>query len=271
MRRLLIPMLLCVAAAAFGCQTPPAAHGASGPQLERILAAGVLRVGLSGDQPPLNMRDASGELIGFDVDLADALAKSMGLEVQFVAMPFAKLLPAVEAGEVDLVISGVTITPQRNARVAFAGPYFISGQSVLAKKGTVASATVPDLDVAGRKYAAIEGSTSEAFVNEWLPRATVATSPDYDGAVARLFAGEVDAVVADYPLCAFTEMRHPEAELETLTATDFVEPLGIAVRAGDPLFVNLLENYIESLSDTGLLVNLRARWFSPGSWVDELP
>ena len=71
--------------------------------------------------------------------------------------------------------------------------------------------------------------------------------------------------------CAFAVLRRPEAGLETFTTSFTVEPLGIAAPPGDPLFVNLLENYLESLADTGMLTNLRARWFSAGSWIDELP
>ena len=275
MRRLQLALFLLVAGAALGCHSFGAMSGSGaeppGPQLRRILESGVLRVGLSGNQPPLNMRNAEGELIGLEVDLVDALATSMGLETQLVTMPFAALLPALEAGEVDLVISGLTITPERNARVAFAGPYFISGKSVLAKEGTLASASPADLDLPDRTYVALEGSTSERFVNEWLTRAKLVTAPDYDTAIQRVLDGEVHALVADYPICAFTVMRRPEAGLETFTTSFTIEPLGIAVRPGDPLFVNLLENYLQSLADTGILTNLRARWFSVGPWVEDLP
>lgn len=275
MRRFQLAVFLLLAGAALGCQSFRGMTGleteAPGPQLHRILESGVLRVGLSGNQPPLNMRNKRGELIGLEVDLVDALATSMGLDTQLVTMPFAALLPALEAGELDLVISGLTITPERNARVAFAGPYFISGKSVLAKVGTVASASPADLDLPHRTYVALEGSTSERFVKEWLTQAKLVTAPDYDAAIQRVLDGDVHALVADYPICAFTVMRRPEAGLETFTTSFTIEPLGIAIRPGDPLFVNLLENYLQSLADTGILTNLRARWFSVGSWVEELP
>ena len=117
---------------ALGCSSFGQFAGTSrSSRLDRILQKGELRVGLTGDQPPLNMRSKSGSIIGLEVDMAEALAESMRLEVRLVPMPFADLLPALERGDVDLVISGVTITPARNARVAFAGPYFISGKSVL--------------------------------------------------------------------------------------------------------------------------------------------
>jgi polar amino acid transport system substrate-binding protein len=113
-----LAVLVLWACAALGCQWPGASlapnGGAASPHLSRILASGVLRIGLSGDQPPLNMRNKAGELIGFEVDLAEALATSMGIDTQLVTMPFAALLPALEAGDIDLIISGMTITAERN-------------------------------------------------------------------------------------------------------------------------------------------------------------
>ena len=133
----LLTGLLALALA--GCQSLSVGGGSGSQHLKRILASGELRAGLSGDQAPLNMHTKSGELIGLDVDLVRALAQSMGLTPRFVEMPFARLLPALERGEVDLVISGMTITPARNARVAFVGPYFISGKSLLTKSEKIAN------------------------------------------------------------------------------------------------------------------------------------
>ena len=131
MKRTLRTLLLGILALALGaCQTFSKSGSVSdpaAPRLQRILDSGELRVGLSGNQPPLNMKNKRGEIIGFEVDLVNALAHAMGLETRLIARPFAELLPALAKGELDLVISGMTITPRRNARVAFAGPYFISG------------------------------------------------------------------------------------------------------------------------------------------------
>jgi len=74
------------------------------------------------------MRNRQGEIVGFEIDIVQALADAMGLELRFDVRPFPELLPALERGETDLVISGLTMTPERNARVAFAGPYFVSGR-----------------------------------------------------------------------------------------------------------------------------------------------
>jgi len=263
---------LCVLALG-ACMSFPGSHGETAPaRLQRILESGELRVGLSGNQPPLNMRDKRGELIGLEVDLVETLARSMGLEARFVPMPFGDLLAALEDGEVDLVISGMTITPERNARVAFAGPYVISGKSILTRSRKIANVeSTAALDDPKRSYAALAGSTSEQFVKTALPRAQLVATRDYDSAVQMVIHDEVDALVADFPFCAFAVLRHPEADLVSLVTPFTIEPLGIALPADDPLLVNLVENYLSTLANTGILTQLKAKWFSKGPWLAELP
>ena len=91
--------------------------------LTRITESGELRVGLSGEQPPLNMTARNGEIIGLEVALVRVLAQSMGVEAVLVKRPFGQLLDALDAGDVDIVMSGMTITPERSSRVAMVGPH----------------------------------------------------------------------------------------------------------------------------------------------------
>jgi polar amino acid transport system substrate-binding protein len=101
--------------------------------LSTILKKGEIRIGMTGNQPPFTMKAKSGELIGYEVDLATALAKNMGVKLKLVEMPFSDLLGALKAGRIDAVMSGMTMTPERNLEVLFAGPYIISGKSILTK------------------------------------------------------------------------------------------------------------------------------------------
>ena len=153
-------LLVCLAVLWLGgCQLLQAPGRAGVSRLERILESRELRVGLSGSQPPLNMTTKSGRIIGLEVDLIEALAEAMGLRVRLVQRPFGELLSALESGEVDLVISGMTITAERNARVAFVGPYFISGKSVLTLSETIARVdSTTELDSPERTYVAVAGS-----------------------------------------------------------------------------------------------------------------
>ena len=113
------------------------------PVLDRIQQRGELVVGTMGNMPPLNMTDKDGAIFGLEPDLARLLANAMNVKVKFVTKPFNELLPALQAGNVDMVLSGMTITPMRNLKVAFVGPYFISGKAFLTKTKTIAMLKMP--------------------------------------------------------------------------------------------------------------------------------
>jgi len=240
--------------------------------LSRIVTSKTLRVGMSGSQPPLNFKNKSGEMMGLEVDLAEALAELMQAELQIVQKPFGELLGALAAGEVDLVMSGMTITPERNLRSAFVGPYYLSGKSILTRSSSLAQADeASDLDVADLKIAALAGSTSEEFVRKVLPKASLTTTPDYDAAVAMLLEDEVGVLVADREAVALTAFLHPKENLASLRDPLTIEPIGIAVPPGDALLVNFLENTMGALETSGLMSMLRSRWTEQSDWIQQLP
>jgi polar amino acid transport system substrate-binding protein len=264
--------LLAATLALIGAPGCASLSGDPAPVLSRILDTGVLRVGMSGDQAPLNATSRAGEMFGLEVDLAKVLAGSMGVEVELVAMPFPELLGALEAGDVDMVMSGMTITPQRNAKFAFVGPYFVSGKSILTRSAALAAASqATDIDRPSVRLAALDGSTSQRFVEVFTPKATLVATASYDEAVTMVREGQVDAVVADFPICVLSAMRYPGEGLVTLTSPLTIEPIGIALPASDALFVNLVTNYLNAVQATGALDQLRARWFENGDWVSRLP
>jgi polar amino acid transport system substrate-binding protein len=248
-------------------EEPPPAAG-----LESIRATGVLRVGMTGKQPPFNVRTRSGAIIGLDADLANALADTIGVRAEFVELDFNQLISALEEGQVDMVISELTMTPGRNSRVAFAGPYFISGKAILTKSATLARANeAEDINRPGITLTALSGSTSEDFVRELVPSARLIATTDHQQAAQLVIDDEADAMVADLPTCVVTELRNPDAGLSTLASPLSYEPLGIALPADDPLLLNLVQNYMYLLEGTGLMDQLRAKWFSDPSWLSELP
>ncbi|MFC1664224.1 transporter substrate-binding domain-containing protein, partial [Pseudomonadota bacterium] len=97
------------------------ANAIAGEVMDRILAKGELVVGTTGTQVPFTAKAKAGGVIGMDIDLAKLIAVNMGVKVKFETMPFAELLPKLEAGKIDLVLSGMTMTLQRNRKVAFVG------------------------------------------------------------------------------------------------------------------------------------------------------
>jgi len=240
--------------------------------LQRIAQQGELVVGTAANMPPLNMTTRDGNIIGYEIDLARLMAGAMGVKLRLVPIPFAELLPTLETGKVDMVISGMTITPERNLKFAFVGPYFISGKSFLTKQETIASMTdARRLNQADTRLAALGGSTSERFVKEFLPRATLVTVENYDEGVNLVLVDEVEALIADFPICIVSVFRYPDRGLTSLITPITYEPLGIALPADDPLMVNWVQNFLRTFEGGGGLDGLRDRWFEDSSWLRELP
>jgi len=166
-----------------GMQQGSSSSSAS-PVLDRIQKRGELVVGTMGNMPPLNMTAKDGEIFGLEPDLARLMADAMNVKVKFVAKPFSELLPALQAGEVDMVLSGMTITPKRNMKVAFVGPYFISGKAFLTKVKTIAMAKEADeINTPNTKIVALKDSTSQEFAEAVLDKTTLFTTGTYDEAV----------------------------------------------------------------------------------------
>ncbi len=248
-----------------------ASSTSSSPVLDRIQKRGELIVGTMGGMPPLNMTSKDGEIFGLEADLAEMIAGAMGVKVRFVTRPFSELLPALQTGEVDMVLSGMTITPKRNLKVAFVGPYFISGKAFLTKVKTIANAKeAEDVNTPDTKLVALRDSTSQAFAEAALDKTTLVTTGTYDEAVDMVLQDKVHALIADYPICVVSVFRYPEAGLLSVITPLTYEPIGIAIPANDPLLMNWTTNTLNSIEASGQLDELKLKWFAEGAWLDKL-
>jgi polar amino acid transport system substrate-binding protein len=242
------------------------------PVLDRIIAKKELTVGTAASMPPLNMTTKNGEIIGMEMDLARFFANAMEVKLTLSRMPFNDLLPALEKGKVDMVLSGMTMTPGRNLRVAFVGPYFASGKSVLTKKKNVESVDeLSKMNQPDKVLVALKGSTSQMFVEKLIPKAKLVLADNYDQAVAIVRNDEAVAMVADYPICAVSVHRYPDAGFITLGKPISYEPIGVALPANDPLLVNWVQNSLNFLEKSGEIEGLASRWFKDTSWLSLLP
>jgi polar amino acid transport system substrate-binding protein len=248
------------------------AKASASPVIDRIQQRGELAVGMAGNMPPLNMTTKEGELIGYEVDLARAMAGAMGVKAKMKVMPFAELLPALQSGKIDLILSNMTITPGRNLKVAFVGPYFSSGKAFLTKIKTIAMADeAADINSKNTKLVALKGSTSQAFVEKAIPNATLVTANDYDQAVKMVLEDKVHAMVADYPICVVSVFRHPDQGLLSVVTPLTYEPIGVGVPAGDPLLVNWVENFMGIAEEVGMFEALKEKWLLKADWLQRLP
>ena len=242
------------------------------PVLDRILTKKELVVGTAASMPPLNMTTKDGQIVGMEMDLARMFADGMGVKLTLKPMHFNDLLPALEAGQVDMILSSMTITPGRNLKVAFVGPYFASGKSILTKKANVESVDeIAKMNNPEKVFVALKGSTSQMFVERLMPKAKLVLADDYGQAVAMVRNDKAVAMVADYPICMVSVYRYPEAGLITLEKPISYEPIGIALPPNDPLLVNWVQNFLNTLEKTGEMQLLLERWFKDTSWVSRLP
>ncbi len=236
--------------------------------VKRILNAGKLTVGMTGTQPPFAVMSKSDELIGYEVDLAKYLAEALEVELEIKQFSFSELLGELEKGNVDMVMSGMTVTPLRNTKVAFVAPHMLTGKSILTKSDIYSKTkNTEELNTSGIRVAALASSTSEDFVNGYLPNTTLTKVANYDEGIDLVIDGKVDVLVADYSICAYSVLMHQDKGLVTLENPLTIEPLGVALPPDDPQLINLVENYLMNLELSGLLQRLERKWFEDGTWL----
>jgi polar amino acid transport system substrate-binding protein len=246
--------------------------GASaGSTMERIVKKGELVVGTSGTQPPMSATNKKGELMGMDVDMSKAIADAMGVKLKFAQMPFAELLPALEAGKIDMILSGMTITSERNTKVAFVGPYVVTGKGILAvEQRFTALKEAKGLDAPEVTVAALKDSTSQKFAQKSMSKAKLVIFGSYDEGIDLLLKNKVDVIVADFQFCALTAFRNTKKGLIAGKSPLSFEPLGIAMQE-DTLLINWVQNFLIQFEGTGEMKKAGEKWLNPGSWIDELP
>lgn len=264
----LLVLALVTGCAGMNAGTAPAR---TSPVMDRIIQNGELVVGTAGSMPPLNMTTKDGQVVGIEPDIARHIAGAMGVKLRIETMPFAELLPALKAGKVDMVLSNMTITPKRNLSAAFVGPYYVSGKAFLTKLETIALAReAADVNSPETTLAVLKGSTSQYFAEEVIPDATLIATDDYDGAVELVRNGKAHAMIADYPICLVSVYRYPDDGLLTVVTPLTYEPIGIAVPTNDPLLVNWLENFLNTLDVSGTLESITDYWLGDASWLQDL-
>ena len=234
--------------------------------LEQVSRSGILRVGMS-TFVPWAMKDKAGNLIGFEVDVATRLAKDMGVRVEFVPTKWSGIIPSLLTGKFDIIIGGMGIRPDRNLKANFSIPYDYTGMSILAHKELAAGFDKlgdfnrPEVSIAARM-----GTTAAAATKRFMPRAKLRLFDDEAQAVQELLLGRVHAVVASEPLPQFQVLKHPDKLFLPLKDTFTKEPIGFAVRKGDPDTLNYLDNWIRVVESEGWLAERKHYWFETQDW-----
>jgi len=238
--------------------------------IENALKRGVLRVGMS-TFVPWAMKDKTGKLIGFEIDVANRLAQDTGVKIEFVPTKWAGIIPALLTGKFDVIIGGMGILPQRNLKVNFTIPYDYSGMSIVANKKLAAGfKRLEEFNLPEVKIAARLGSTAEMAVRKYMPQVKLQLFDDESQVIQELRSGRVHAMVASAPLPTYLALENPEVLFLPLQETFTKEPIGFAVRKGDVDTLNYFNNWIRVVEAEGWLKERKHYWFNTKEWEKQL-
>lgn len=238
--------------------------------IDTIQKRGVLRVGMS-TFVPWAMQDKTGELIGFEIDVARRLASDIGVEVEFVPTKWSGIIPALLTGKFDVIIGGMGILPERNLKVNFTIPYEYSGMSIVAHKGNAAGFdSLDDFNKPDVVIAARIGTTAADAAQKYMPEAEIRLFDDESQALQELKTGRAHAVVASAPLPAFEAIDNPDTLFLPIEGTFTKEPIGFAVKKGDYDTVNFFNSWITVVDAEGWLRERQHYWFETRDWESKI-
>jgi len=242
-----------------GTLAPP---GVSADTLEDVRKKGVLVVGVKDSTPPFGYRDnRSGEIVGYDVDIAKAVANKLGVRLEIKPVTSLDRIPQLLDGSIDMIAAMMSINPDRSKLIDFSSIYFRTTQKFLAKKGTIRSLK----DLAGKKIATAKGSTAERNLKVAIPGAKIVLYNDYDQAARALYQGKVAALATDEVILTGLLEKAPgkqKYDIPDIGISD--EIYGLGVRKGNRNFLDQVNSALKDLGTTGEGRKIFVKWFPAG-------
>lgn len=241
---------------------PASGRMPAGSTMARIQARGTLRVGVDQNTYKFGYRDpASGQIIGFDIDIAHAIAKAIfgdPNKIQFVSITAAQRIPDVLNHTVDLVADTMTVTCDRLRQVAFSTIYYDAGQNVLVRKDSGLTGLA---DLGGKKVCAAAGSTSIANIAAIPSKPVPVAVNDWTDCLVMLQQGQVSAVSTDDTILRGLAAQDPNTKL--LLTTNFTkEPYGLAMDLHATDLVEFVNGVLAQLRSDGGWASIYARWLN---------
>lgn len=243
--------------------TTAAASSAAADAGLGLVTDGKLTVGTSPDFPPFENLE-NNQYVGLDIDLAQALADKLGLELEMKTLQFDAIVPAVAAGgQVDLGISGITIDPEREEQVDFSDSYYIDDLAVVAMKADadITADTYADaLNQAGVTIAVQSGTTAESYAQENFPNATTQPYGNATDAFAAMQAGQANAVITNKAVGAkMVSESYTDAQVIKEIATG--EEYGVAVSKDNSALLDAVNDALAAITDDGTLDSIVNKYF----------
>ncbi|QNK40815.1 transporter substrate-binding domain-containing protein [Caproicibacter fermentans] len=259
-------MLLSACSPSSGMQDGQSAVNTSGSQasapksgdtsLQRVLDAGKLTVVGSGGYPPFNYIDDSGNVIGFDVDVGQEIAKRMGVKLNYVTSEWSGLIEGLRNSRYDAILGSMAITEERLQSVNFTTPYYYSGAQLVVRSDS--GFTDPN-QLKGKKIAVATGTNFEQDVNAL--GAESALYDDDNSTMLELISGRVDGVITDRLVALEAKRKMKEGDrFQLLGKVMRVEKMGIAVNQNDTSLLNKLNEIVQAMHDDGTLTQISKKW-----------
>lgn len=210
-----------------------------------------LTVGMELQYPPFETSNAVGEPEGISVDLAYALGDYLGKEVEIQNIAWSGLIPAIQSGKIDVILSSMSVRPDRAESVTFSKPYAQSTLAILANKNSnIKSAS--DLNKDGVKVAVKVGTSGFLYANENLPKATINTIDKADTGILELAQGKSDAFLYDQMSIYRSQLEYPDTTMAILEQfQEDPEPWAMAVKLDNTELVNEINAFIDDYQAKG--------------------
>jgi polar amino acid transport system substrate-binding protein len=221
----------------------------------------VLRVGTSPDFPPFEfINETTNEIVGIDIDLVKLVAQKIGYEVEIVPIDFDGLIPALQAGQIDIVASGMTITEDRSKVVDFSIPYWEANQAILIAKGSqFKPRSLEDLN--GKVVGVQTGTTAEElvtkYINETSANIQVKSYTSYILATQDLLNGRIDVVIVDEPVARALQRTY---NVETSATIETGERYGFAVRKGNTELLSAINKALSEILNSQEWINIISKY-----------
>jgi polar amino acid transport system substrate-binding protein len=228
----------------------PAARAAENP----------LRVGMDLSYPPFETIGSDGAPTGVSVELATALAASLGRALVLENIPFTGLIPALKSEKIDLIISSMTATPERAKAVAFSEPYLTTGLAMLVPADSAAQ-NFADLDQAGNTIVVRQGTTGEVFARREVRQARILTLEKENACVLEVVQGKASAFIYDQ-MSVFQNAKRNPAQTRALLAPLQQESWAVALRLDDDALVAATNDFLEQFRREGGFDRLAAKYLA---------
>lgn len=223
--------------------------------LQRVRRAGVLRVGIDATYPPFGMAEG-GDFSGFDVDIARAVARELGVRAEIINASFDGVFPALQNGSFDAVISAVTITAERQKTLLFSDPYIDAGQGIAVR----ADSPIAGVDDLAGRTVGVQINTTAQFSMEARPGVTIAKYNTIDLALLDLRNGRIDAVASDAPVLRYMA-RLTFRDLKAVGRDYTAEQFGIVLAQGQDDLRRAINAALWRVQDSGEYARISTRWF----------